>query len=500
MTALQYIATSLVLAVMTIILYFKWKYSYWKRRNVPYVEPKLLFGNIEYPWSMKKGFLGILWDAHKEFKLKRQKFGGIYLMHKPSFVPVDPDLIKSIMLNDFQYFMNHGNFLDEKNDPMSANLLNLEDEKWKTLRMKLTPTFTSGKLKLMYEEMRFCGAQMIQHVNMLNSQGRPLDIKEIISCYSTDIIGSCAFGLVCNSFKNPDAEFRKYGRMITEMNFTAALRMFTTFILPELGKIFRIRMFSKEVEDFFSTAFKEVIDHRTSTNDRRNDFIQMLLDLGVSHRGITKGLTTEEMLAQSFIFFGAGFETSSTNLSFTLYELAMHQDIQQKVRDEIFTVLKRHGGELTYEALMEMPYVDQILDESLRKYPPIPFLNRKCNKDYKVPGSDLVIEKGTSVMISLMGLHMDPEYFPEPEKFEPERFSKENKSKIKPFTFLSFGDGPRACIGQRFALLQNKLGLCLMLKNFRILPHESTPKTIRINPRGILTVSLEPILLRTEAL
>ncbi|KRT85204.1 cytochrome P450, partial [Oryctes borbonicus] len=244
--------------------------------------------------------------------------------------------------------------------------------------------------------------------------------------------------------------------------------------------------------------FKEVIDNRTSTNTKRNDFIQILLELGAGHMGSTQGVTTEEMLAQSFIFFDAGFETSSTNLTFSLYELAMHQDLQQKVRDEIFTVLERHNGEMTYEALMEMPYVDQVLDESLRKYPPIPFLNRKCSTDYKIPGSDLVIEKGTSVMISLPGLHMDPEYFPEPDKFDPERFSKENKSKIKPFTFLSFGNGPRVCIGQRFALLQNKLGLCLILKNFKISALETTPKKIVADPRGLTTVSIEPISLRSE--
>ncbi|KAI4471433.1 cytochrome p450 [Holotrichia oblita] len=456
MTVLQYVIAGLVLGVSVVYLYFKWLYSYWRKRNVSYITPRFLLGNLEYPWAVKRGFVGTLADAYKEFKSQGKKFGGLFVLYKPTFMPVDPAMIKRMITIDFQYFMNHGNFIDEKIDPLSANLLNLEDEKWKTLRTKLTPTFTSGKIKVMYDEMKSCGTQMVEHITTLSSEHKPLDIKEIISCYSVDIIGSCAFGIDCNSFKNPDAEFRKYGRMVTEMDFWTALRMFAIFFLPEVKKLFRIRSFRPDVEKFFTNAFKDVLNHRLATNSKRNDFVQILLELGSGHGGSTKGLTTEEMLAQSVIFFGAGFETSSTNLSFCLYELAWHQDIQQRLREEILEVLNRYDGEITYEAIMDMKYMDHVLDESLRKYPPVPFLNRKCGKDYKVPETDLILEKGTSVMISVTGLQMDPDHFPNPEKFDPERFSKENKSKIIPFTFLPFGDGPRVCIEQNWFMFDTK--------------------------------------------
>lgn len=89
-----------------------------------------------------------------------------------------------------------------------------------------------------------------------------------------------------------------------------------------------------------------------------------------------------------------------------------------------------------------------LLLETLRIYPAIPSLNRQCTKDYHIPDTDVVIEKGTKVLISILGLHHDPEYFPEPEKFDPDRFSDENKHNIRPFTYLPFGDGPRNCIGR----------------------------------------------------
>lgn len=90
--------------------------------------------------------------------------------------------------------------------------------------------------------------------------------------------------------------------------------------------------------------------------------------------------------------------------------------------------------------------------ETLRKYPAAAFLGRKCTKDYKVEGTEVALEKGCKVFIPVMGLHHDPEYFPEPDRFDPERFSEEHKRTIKQFTYLPFGEGPRNCIGGNWAV------------------------------------------------
>lgn len=101
---------------------------------------------------------------------------------------------------------------------------------------------------------------------------------------------------------------------------------------------------------------------------------------------------------------------------------------------------------------MNLPYLDMVISETLRKYPPLPFLARIAAGDYTVPETDVVIEKGTPIYISVSGLHHDPEYFPNPEKYDPERFSKKNKSKITPFTYMPFGEGPHNCIGKKITL------------------------------------------------
>lgn len=90
-----------------------------------------------------------------------------------------------------------------------------------------------------------------------------------------------------------------------------------------------------------------------------------------------------------------------------------------------------------------------ILTETLRKYPPVPFITRKCVKDYKVPDADLIIEKGTSIMIPIRGIHHDEEHFPDPQKFDPDRFSEANKHMIKHFSYMPFGEGNRICIGEK---------------------------------------------------
>lgn len=176
-------------------------------------------------------------------------------------------------------------------------------------------------------------------------------------------------------------------------------------------------------------------------------------------------LEGDKVVAQAAQFFAAGFETVSSTMAFTLYELTLQPQLQNRLREEIKSVVKEHNG-FTYDAIQKMTYLHMVVCgilillhntcyilliiffiETLRKYPVLAFLDRITNNDYKIPNSDMVIEKGTPVYISLFGLHYDPQYFPDPEKYDPERFSEENKSKVPSFSYIPFGDGPRNCIG-----------------------------------------------------
>lgn len=123
-----------------------------------------------------------------------------------------------------------------------------------------------------------------------------------------------------------------------------------------------------------------------------------------------------------------------------------------------------------------------LFSESLRKYPPVTDLNRVSENDYKVEGTNHTIKSGTLVFVPVMALQHDPEYYPNPEKFDPDRFTPEEIAKRNAYTFLSFGAGPRACIGLRFGIMQAKIGLALMLQNFKF---EGCNKTVLTPASGV---------------
>lgn len=198
----------------------------------------------------------------------------------------------------------------------------------------------------------------------------------------------------------------------------------------------------------------------------------------------TVSLTLDEMAAEGFIFFTGGYETSSTTLNFCFYELALNQDIQKKLRDEIKKGIESNEGKLTYDLVFNLKYLDMVVKETLRKYPVIPVLMRKCNKDFEISGTNQVIPEGYNTMIPIYSIHHDPEFYPEPDKFDPERFSEENSKNRNPLTFLAFGEGPRGCIGMRFGYLQVKVGLIKLLTKFEIAPCEKTTIPMKFVPNA----------------
>ncbi|XP_041565804.1 LOW QUALITY PROTEIN: cytochrome P450 6a13 [Drosophila elegans] len=217
----------------------------------------------------------------------------------------------------------------------------------------------------------------------------------------------------------------------------------------------------------------DALDYRLKNGIKRNDFMDQLIELRAENQKAAKrgqgidlshGLTLEQMAAQAFVFFLAGFETSSSTMAFCLYELALQPDIQQKVRDEIESVLGQ--SEITYDALAEMTYLDQVLAETLRKHPIIAQLLRETNQSYNVPNTELIIEKGTTVLIPIHNIHHDADLYPEPERFDPTRFNPEEVKSRHPFSYLPFGDGPRNCIGLRFGKMQAKIGIVSLLRRF----------------------------------
>lgn len=479
--------TILLNLAVIVYIYFKWSFGYFKRKNVPFIEPKIPFGNIENPATRQVNIGVRLQSIYNQFKAQGHKLGGVYMLTKPTYMAVGADFIRSIMSVDFQHFTDRGFYHNEKWEPLSGHLFFIEGTKWRNLRAKLTPTFSSGKMKLMFPIMVECSIQLTKSMNSFCENKSAVDIKEILGCFTTDIIGCCAFGLDCNSFKEEDALFRKYGKKVMPSTRRQLIKAVFSFIFPSLATKIRLKLIDQDVSEFFIKMVKDTVDYRERTSFQRNDFMQLLIDLKnneeMKNKYDGKSLTIEELTAQAFVFFVAGFETSSTTMAFCLYELAANPEIQEKLREEIRQVLRKHEDEITYDAVQEMKYMNQVLEgafmfflvlfaivpkivwtqfnsnritykfcilETLRKYPPLPILHRKCTADYKIENSELLIEKGQQFVIPVLGLHYDPEYYPDPHEFNPERFNEANRVKIDPHTYLPFGEGPRTCIGNCF--------------------------------------------------
>ncbi|CAG2058751.1 unnamed protein product [Timema podura] len=230
----------------------------------------------------------------------------------------------------------------------------------------------------------------------------------------------------------------------------------------------------------------------------------------------TPQMTDTLLAAQCFVFFLAGFETSSTTISCCLHELAVNPDIQERLRKEVDKVIIKHGGKITYEALQELEYMDAVVDgrstlldnlqlsiqeggghilpepevhgKTLRKYPPVGNLTRFCTKAYQMPGTNVKIDKETRVVIPVYAIHHDPKYYPDPEKFDPERFSEENIKSRPNFTYLPFGEGPRICIGLRFGRMQVKVGLTALLSKYKFSVCEKTSIPLTFNPISFITL------------
>lgn len=264
-------------------------------------------------------------------------------------------------------------------------------------------------------------------------------------------------------------------------------------VFPEISRKLHFRQTPKEPTEFFLNAFLQTFEYREKNKIKRNDFVSLLLDL-------KDYFTPVELAAESLLVFIGGFETSSTLLTFTLYELALAPEIQDRLRDEIKSELSENDGKLTYEMLFGMKYLDMVINEALRKYPPIPTGGRRCTKQYQIPGTNLIIPKGCPVTLAFYSVHRDPEHYPEPDKFDPERFSPENAKKRTPYTFLPFGEGPRNCIGMRFGLMQSKLAVVKILQHFEVLVNDKTtipmqfiPSSPFLSPVGGMWLDLKAI-------
>ncbi|XP_048449381.1 cytochrome P450 3A19-like [Rhincodon typus] len=327
------------------------------------------------------------------------------------------------------------------------------------------------------------------------------DMKDFFGTYSMDVITSTAFSVDVDSINNPNDPFIKNIKEIIKINLFDLSLIFSV-IFPSVIPILEtmgVSTFPRDASDFFMKIVMDLKAKRQKgVHTDRVDFLQLMVDSQVTEKqnadskSTDKVLTDTEILAQALTFIFAGYETSGNTLAFAAYNLAMHPDVQKKLQQEIDETFPNKAPP-TYDGVMQLEYMEMVISETLRMFPPVPRIDRVCKKDVQLNG--VTIPKGTIVMVPAYVLHRDPEYWPEPEEFRPERFSEENKESQDPYTFLPFGVGPRNCIGMRFAQLAMKMALTSVLQHMTIVTCKETLIPLELDVTGVMQPK-KPIILK----
>ncbi|XP_017039151.1 probable cytochrome P450 6g2 [Drosophila ficusphila] len=487
-------------------------YSYWRRRGVREIRPKWIVGNLMGLLNMQRSPAEFIAQLYNHPEAENEPFVGIHVFHKPALLLRDPELVRRILVKDFGGFSNRYSNSDHKADPLgSQNIFFLKNPAWKEVRLKLTPFFTGNRLRQMFPLIEEVGASLDAHLRqqpLHNERMRCFEVeaKELCALFTTEVIATVAYGVKANSFNNPDGEFRRNGRSVFEFSLLRAAEFTLVFFLPHLVPFFGFKVVPAEATRFLRKTINYVMTEREQSGEKRNDLIDILIEFrrstqqakasGIQDQFVFEG---DILVAQAVLFFTAGFESSSSTMSFAMYELAKNADIQQRLREEIRNALVESGGQVTLKMIESLELMQMVLLEVLRMYPPLPFLDRECTSggDYSLaPFHDFVVPKGMPVYIPCYALHMDPQYYPQPRKFQPERFSAENRKLHTPYTYMPFGLGPHGCIGERFGMLQAKVGLVNLLRNHLVTSSDRTPHRMQLDPKAIITQSKGGIHLR----
>ncbi|XP_063066734.1 cytochrome P450 3A30-like [Engraulis encrasicolus] len=474
-----------LLFLVLLLVYGYWPYDTFQKLGIPGPKPVLFFGNM---LNYKKGFHNFDMECFHKYG----KMWGIFDGRQPILCTMDTELIKTVMVKEcYSYFTNRRNF--GLNGPMYDAIFNAEDEDWRRIRSVLSPSFTSGRLKEMFGIMKSHSSNLVKSMRKDANVSKPSNTKEYFGAYSMDVVTSTAFSVDIDSLNNPKDPFVTHIKKMLKfdlLNPLLIIVLFFPFMTPVLERM-GFALFPLSVTDFFYASLKNIQAQReTITPKKRVDFLQLMMDSqstkardNITGEEIHKGLNDHEILSQSLLFIFAGYETTSTTLNFLCYNLATNPDTMKKLQDEIDEVFP-DKSDVQYEPLMQMEYLDCVINETLRLYPPAARVDRVCKKTVDIRG--VLIPKGMVVMAPTFPLQRDPDLWTDPDTFNPERFSKENKDSIDPYSFLPFGIGPRNCLGMRFALVSMKLAIVELLQNFTLSTCAETEIPLELDTFGFM--------------
>lgn len=374
-------------------------------------------------------------------------FGGV----KEAIVTTDPTVIQHVLKTNAENYHKSEIQTKRMKHFLGKGLLTLHGEEWRTQRRLIQKGFDRKQLEVLSSIMRDSLDDSLRDFDREARRG-PVDIYPHLMKMTFGMVGRSLFGA---RLKEADIDF------ISETISTVQEFMVRQTIQPYLNGWFAVSGELRRHNEMRARADGILLDYirRRRQEAPGHDLLQILMDARYSDG---EGMSDELVTSESMQLLVAGHETSSNALSWLLYLLSSHPDCIERLREEFDSVL---GGEpMTYSHVPRLEFATQVVQEGLRLYPPFWMVDRMALADDRAGALD--IPRGSTVVVFIYGVHHSPRYWKNPERFDPERFTKANEKLHRPCAWLPFGAGPRGCIGGNYAMLQIFMILSALLKKY----------------------------------
>jgi len=390
--------------------------------------------------------------------------------NEPTIFLRDLELIKKVQVTDaHEYFSDFGFQPYHDNPPNQFGLADLKGERWWKMKRSVTPSFSTPRLKKNVPAMNEAAHKLVGYLHSIEDK-EFVEAIDFLKKYYLNCIANVGFGFNIDCFDEKKSEFEKQSANIFSITNFLIQELF-----PTIGRALNLTLLDKKFEKYLTKLTSDIVKRRGEHKLQYNDMLNNLIEVSK----VNPDMTNEVMAKTCVQFLSDGYESAAMVMAVLVYYLVVYPEVQSRLQEEIDELFdgKDEGEDLTQDDITGMAYLDQVLNEGNR-LGSVSSTARMCTKDYPIPGDSFVIPKNTRVIILSIGLHLDPAYWPEPNKFDPERFSSDNKGSIDPVTFQTFGGGPRQCLGKNVYIVETKVLIVHLLRNFSLKPYGDMPKEL----------------------
>ncbi|KAE9551485.1 hypothetical protein FO519_005305 [Halicephalobus sp. NKZ332] len=397
----------------------------------------------------------------------------IWVGPKPILIIYRPETVKTIL--ESQLHISKPFEYDILKYWLGTGLLTSTGEKWHGRRKMLTPTFHFSILSNFIHVFNRQADIFLHELDKRAEDGYPFDFYKYVKSAALDIIGEAAMGINLGCQQGANPEYCSSVRRVSEIMW---LRMRSPWFWPQ--PLWYLSGYGFEADKHLKKVKNFTMRSELGTRGKRQAFLDLLLDMQEENK-----LTDSDIREEVDTFMFEGHDTVSSSMGYTIYMVAHDPEIQEKVHEEVKGILDSSDQEITLEDLNRMRYLEQCIREALRMFPVVPIVGRVIQEETNING--YIIPKGTTAMVAPFAVHRDKRYYKNPDKYNPENFASERISQRNPFAYIPFSAGPRNCIGQKFATMEQKVILSRFFLRYKV-----TPFVHELENRGLPELILKP--------